>query len=69
MKWQHALKDYKLYLKIERGLSKNSIDNDALDIMKLIHYLDENNIGLTPISITPKVVQQFIYEVAKNVNT
>lgn len=68
MKWQHALKDYKLYLKIERGLSKNSIDNYALDVMKLIHYLDENNISLTPISITPEVIQQFIYEVAKNVN-
>jgi len=24
MKWQHALKDYKHYLKIERGLSQNS---------------------------------------------
>ena len=30
MKWQNALKDYQLYLKIERGLSKNSIDNYAV---------------------------------------
>ena len=49
MKWQHALKDYRLYLRIERGLSKNSIDNYSLDIKKLITYLEENNISVSPI--------------------
>jgi len=68
MKWQHALKDYQLYLKIERGLSKNSIDNYALDVKKLINYIETNNINLSPISITPEVIQQFIYEIAKVVN-
>ena len=43
MKWQNALKDYKLYLKIERGLSKNSIDNYEFDIMKLMAYLKHHN--------------------------
>jgi len=68
MKWQHALKDYQLYLKIERGLSQNSIDSYSLDILKLISFLEENNISLSPISITSEVVQQFIYETAKQVN-
>jgi len=68
MKWQHALKDYQLYLKIERGLSKNSIDNYALDVKKLIHYLEANNISITPITISSDIIQQFIYEVAKVVN-
>ncbi|MFD1615131.1 site-specific tyrosine recombinase [Gelatiniphilus marinus] len=68
MKWQHALKDYQLYLKIERGLSQNSIDSYALDIKKLICFLEENNIGLSPITISPEVVQGFIYETAKLVN-
>jgi site-specific recombinase XerD len=27
MKWQEALKDFKLYLKIERGLALNSVEN------------------------------------------
>jgi len=40
MKWEHALKDYKLYLKIERGLSINSINSYALDIKKLITFLE-----------------------------
>ncbi|WP_100611489.1 site-specific tyrosine recombinase/integron integrase [Confluentibacter lentus] len=68
MKWENALKDYQLYLKIERGLSKNSIDNYTLDVKKLILYLEENQISHTPISITSEIVQQFIYELAKSAN-
>ncbi len=68
MKWQHALKDYQLYLKIERGLSKNSIDNYTLDVKKLITYLEDNQIDDSPISIKPDIIQQFIYNIAKEVN-
>ncbi|GAA4952289.1 site-specific tyrosine recombinase XerD [Algibacter agarivorans] len=68
MKWQNALKDYQLYLKIERGLSKNSIDNYTLDVKKLITFLEENRISASPISINSEIVQQFIYEIAKTVN-
>ncbi len=68
MKWKHALKDYQLYLKIERGLSKNSIDNYVLDVKKLIGYLEENNIGESPLTIQTEVIQQFNYEIAKVVN-
>ena len=68
MKWQHALKDYKLYLKIERGLSDNSIDNYSRDVKKLINYLEDHNTSETPDAITTETVQGFIYEAAKNVN-
>ena len=68
MKWSNAINDYKLYLKIERGLSHNSIENYARDISKLAYFLDENKILDTPISISDTVIQQFIYELAKTVN-
>ena len=68
MKWQHALKDYQLYLKIERGLSDNSISNYSFDVKKLINYLDDNDIVDSPISISKETVQQFIYTIAKTVN-
>ncbi len=68
MKWEQALKDYKLYLKIERGLSKNSIDNYSRDVRKLINYLEDNKISTSPIKINSETVQQFIYEIAKSVN-
>ena len=68
MKWLNALKDYKLYLKIERGLSKNSIDNYALDVKKLIAYLEDHDINESPLTINTDVLQQFNYEIAKVVN-
>ena len=68
MKWQNALTDYKNYLKIERGLSKNSIDNYLLDVEKLIQFLDEHDINLSPISIEKETIQEFIYHISKQVN-
>lgn len=68
MKWEDALKDYQSYLKIERGLSQNSIDNYSLDIRKLIKHLESHNDAISPIDIKTESIQQFIYETAKNVN-
>ena len=68
MKWNEALQDYQQFLKIERGLSDNSIKNYSLDIKKLIAYLDESNIEENPVSISKETVQQFIYEIAKVIN-
>ncbi|RKE94732.1 site-specific tyrosine recombinase XerD [Ichthyenterobacterium magnum] len=68
MKWQHALKDYKHYLKIERGLSQNSINNYVLDIYKLINYLEENSITISPIYIPHNIIQTFLYEASKTLN-
>jgi integrase/recombinase XerD len=68
VKWQQAIKDYQDYLRIERGLSENSIINYTLDIKKLVLWLEENKIINTPISINEEVIQQFIYTIAKKIN-
>jgi integrase/recombinase XerD len=68
MNWQNALKDYKHYLKIERGLSKNSIVNYEYDLNKLVNYLAVNEITISPIVIDHQVVQEFIYTVSKSHN-
>ncbi|MCF6297934.1 MAG: site-specific tyrosine recombinase XerD [Flavobacteriaceae bacterium] len=68
MNWNNTLVDYQHYLKIERGLSKNSIDSYSNDVKKLIQYLIDNNISLTPISIGDEMIQQFIYHISKSVN-
>ena len=39
MKWNQALKDYVHFLKIERGLSDNTVNNYVLDVKKLITYI------------------------------
>ncbi len=68
MNWQQAIKDYQNYLKIERGLSENSISNYSMDLQKLANYLDEQSIEEKPIEIARETVQQFIYDIAKIVN-
>ncbi|HAB28605.1 MAG TPA: site-specific tyrosine recombinase XerD, partial [Xanthomarina gelatinilytica] len=68
MKWEHALKDYKLYLKIERGLSNNSITSYGLDVEKLIGFLEDKHISVSPLNISKETIQQYIYELAKTVN-
>jgi integrase/recombinase XerD len=68
MKWQLALKDYLNYLRIERGLSENSISNYALDIKKLITWLDDSKIHTTAIAIKAEIIQEFIYTIAKDIN-
>lgn len=66
--WESYIKDYQSYLKIERGLSKNSIENYTFDIKRLCLFLEKNHIEISPLKITDEQVQQFIYEVSKEVN-
>lgn len=68
MKWLQVLKDYQNYLRLERGLSENSILNYSLDIKKLAQWLNTNKIEVSPVDISEETLQQFIYEVAKKVN-
>lgn len=68
MNWNNALKDYLTFLKIEKGLAINTIDSYSRDVKKLISYLEENEVKVSPISINQDIVQQFIYTVGKQVN-
>lgn len=66
--WKTYIKEYKTYLKVERGLSKNTIENYVFDIEKLIGFLVENNIEVNPVQITEETIQQFVYAISGKVN-
>lgn len=67
MNWKNSIKDYKYYLRIERGLSDNTISNYSRDLNKLALFLSQNEILKNPLTITKKEIQQFIYQLAKEV--
>ena len=68
MNWSPYIKSFQSYLKIERGLSKNTIANYTFDLERLCSFLNENNISVAPEKITEETIQQFIYSVSKEVN-
>ncbi len=68
MKWSAALQDYQHYLRIERGLSENSISNYGADVEKLIRFLETSGSDASPRSIDQDLIQRFIYELARILN-
>jgi len=68
MNWSPYIKSFQSYLKIERGLSKNTIANYTFDLERLCTFLNDNNISVAPEKIAEETIQQFIYAVSKEVN-
>ena len=68
MNWSSFIKSYQSYLRIERGLSKNTIDNYSFDIERLCLFLEDNAIAVSPVLIKEETLQLFIYAISKEVN-
>ncbi|WP_297510506.1 site-specific tyrosine recombinase XerD [Flavobacterium sp.] len=66
--WATYLKGYQHYLKLERGLSANTIANYTFDIERLMAFLNEHGLSVSPVQISALQVQEFIYHLAKEVN-
>ncbi len=68
MNWNQYIKSFQSYLKIERGLAKNTVANYAFDLERLCSFLNKNSIIVSPEIIGEEIIQQFIYSVSKEVN-
>jgi integrase/recombinase XerD len=66
--WSILVKHYSSYLKIERGMSINTIQNYTFDISRLVRFLEEHQLTDSPERISAETVQQFIYSISKEVN-
>ena len=61
MNWDDELEEFKTYLKLERGLTPNSVKAYANDISKLIEFLNQDdNADVTPDKVTPSQFRSFI---------
>ena len=67
--WENLLKDYLIYLKIERGLSDNSIKSYSYDIQKLIIHINKYNRKLSLKKCDKQFMQEFIYNISKKINS
>ena len=63
--WEQVLKDFEYYLKIERGMSPNSVVSYMLDIEKLIRFLSAHELSDAPATITAETLRNFVYQESK----
>lgn len=67
MQWEKALEDYGYYLRLEQGLSENTIEGYRFDVMRLMRYcetLDHNN---KPQNVDVETLKDFVYQISKEV--
>ena len=60
-------KQYHTYLKLEKGLSKNSIEAYELDLKRLQKYMDEHGIDIIRASFDD--LQSFVFDTFKNISS
>lgn len=66
--WKPLIKAFSDYLRIERGLSANTIVNYNFDLEKLTRYLAENQINDSPLTIEATQIETFLYHLAPHLN-
>jgi integrase/recombinase XerD len=69
MDWINSIKLFQNYLKIERGLSKNSILNYTNDIKSLINFINEKKLKITPKECNNDIIKEFLYNKSPNVKS
>lgn len=62
--WTLHIRNYKNYLKLERGLSENSILSYEQDVLKLFTYVQSLTEAISPEKITEEDIQYFLYSIA-----
>lgn len=60
MKWEDSIKGFEEYLRLEKGLSQNSINAYINDISKLQGFLKSNFKGLTPQKVKLNHLKSFV---------
>ncbi len=61
MDWNSAIKDFEGFLKLEKGLSTNSVEAYLADIRKLVLFLELKEVTDGPETIEYKQLQQFLF--------
>lgn len=69
MNWDTSIENFKNYLKLERGLSINSIKSYEYDIVQFKNFIIENKIDESPKKCSKSTVKRYLYKNLSNKNT
>lgn len=60
MHWTEAIKEFEYYLKLEKKMSLNTVDNYLRDVNKLIQFLEMRELSYMPDTLPKAVVESFL---------
>lgn len=66
MDWQSCISGFRIYLQLERSLSRHSIDAYVRDVTKLWSFVKEKYPELSPLKIELRVLKECIQWIAQN---
>ena len=69
MNWKDSINDFKDYLRIERGLSNNSVLSYENDLKKLSTFLNSKGEEIKPVDVNSDLIKEFIYNVSKEIKS
>ena len=61
MNWDSSFENFKNYLKLERGLSINSIKSYEYDLNLFKNFIQSNQMSDTPFNCRPETVKNYLY--------
>jgi len=67
MQWKKALEDYGYFLRLEQGLSENTIEGYQFDVKRLMRYCESLNNTNMPQNIDADTLKDFVYQLSKEV--
>ena len=66
MNWDSSFENFKNYLKLERGLSVNSIKSYEYDLNLFKNFIQANQMSDTPFNCRPETVKNYLYNNLSN---
>lgn len=61
MNWESSIENFKNFLRLERGLSQNSINSYEYDLNRFKSYLKSNSINISPLECDSETIKRYLY--------